>query len=350
MHKDDLMTPKERAAAMSRGEPFDRLPAFPFLSVVGPKIAGITLREMRNDPCKEAFFMTECYRLLGNDSLIEDYGLHGIGIALGSETDDPENAVPSITKFVLDDLKKVDSLDMSKIERRNDPEFAKRYQAAEIMLEEVGDEVGVDVSVCGPFTAAASICSTEKVLYAVRKDPENLHKLIRFCTDAIKMICHDFFTLGLSFTLCDPIASGTILKRQDYLDFVEPYTREIVSDLHGIGASVSYHICGNTSSIIDAMVGTGIETLSVDNLVDLAWAKEQAGSKVCIAGNVDPVGVMMLGTPDDVDLAVKTCIEKGRDSPCGYIVATGCDIPYAAPEENVFKFMEAVRKYGKIKN
>ena len=98
------------------------------------------------------------------------------------------------------------------------------------------------------------------------------------------------------------------------------------------------------------MVGTGIETLSVDNLVDLAWAKEQVGSKVCIAGNVDPVGVMMLGTPDDVDLAVKTCIKNGSDNPCGYIVATGCDIPYAAPEENVFKFMEAVRKYGKIKN
>jgi uroporphyrinogen decarboxylase len=34
------------------------------------------------------------------------------------------------------------------------------------------------------------------------------------------------------------------------------------------------------------------------------------------------------------------------DSPNGYIVSTGCDIPVDAPKENVLAFMDAVREYG----
>ena len=34
------------------------------------------------------------------------------------------------------------------------------------------------------------------------------------------------------------------------------------------------------------------------------------------------------------------------DSPNGYIVSTGCDIPVDAPVENVLAFMDAVRECG----
>ena len=255
--------------------------------------------------------------------------------------------MPSITKFALEDLKDVGSLDMAKVERKNDPEFTKRYQAAEMMLEQAGDECGVDVSLCGPFTAAASIYPTEKLLMALRKDPEGVHRLLRFCTDCIKMICRDFWTLGTGFTLCDPVASGTILRKQDYMDFVFPYTCEIVKDLHDIGASAGYHICGNTTKIVEPMVDTGIDMLSLDGQVDMALAKEKVGERVCIVGNVDPIDVMLNGTFDDVDAAVRRCFVQAQDSPSGFILATGCDIPNMAPVENVFRFMEAARKYGR---
>lgn len=40
---------------------------------------------------------------------------------------------------------------------------------------------------------------------------------------------------------------------------------------------------------------------------------------------------------------VKDC----QDSPCGYIVSTGCDIPLNSPMENVYAFMDGVRKFVK---
>ncbi len=349
MHKDDLMTPKERFSAMNKGEAIDRFPAVPFLSAIGPKLAGITMREARNDSRKEAAFRIKNYELLGQDSTGVDYGLHGIGIALGSTATDPENAWPNLVTYALDDLNNLDTLDLSKVERKNDSFLNRLYEAEQIILEKIGGEVGgVDFSLCGPVTAAASIYPTSLLLRAIRKTPEKVHELLRFSTEAIKTICEDFVTLGAGFTLCDPVASGTILRKEDYLEFVFPYTRELVEHFHSKGCSVTYHICGNTTKILEPMVDTGVDVLSIDNIVDIEDTKRRVGSRICIAGNVDPVKIMLEGTPEDVDSGIKQCFARAWDSPKGYILATGCGIPNAAPAENVFQFMKSARKYGRI--
>ena len=347
MHKDDSMTPKERMAAYFRGDPVDRIPTNLFLSAVGPELLGMTLRETRRDPRKEAFVQVECYKLLGCDGLGINYGLHGVGNALGSKLSDPENAPPSVAEFVLKDLKDMDTLDISKVERRNDPKLNRHYEAGEMMLEQVGDECDIGVAICGPFTAASSLYPTSSLLRAVRRDPEAVHRLLRFCTECIKIVCSELAPLGVSFMLCDPVASGTILRKAEYLEFVSPYTCELVEAIHALGVPANYHICGDTTSLVDSMVDTGIDGLSIDNIVDLHGVREKVGERVCIVGNVDPVDVMLNGTPDDIDAAVLRCLDQAQDSPCGYVLAQGCEIPVSTPRENVFRFMEAARRYGK---
>lgn len=73
------------------------------------------------------------------------------------------------------------------------------------------------------------------------------------------------------------------------------------------------------------------------------------GPSVPIIGNVDPINTMLLGTPDDVREEVFRNISDCADSPNGYIVSTGCDIPVNTPRENVIAFMDAVREYGPVK-
>ena len=50
--------------------------------------------------------------------------------------------------------------------------------------------------------------------------------------------------------------------------------------------------------------------------------------------------------PEEVRAEVMRDIADCADSPNGYIVSTGCDIPVDAPKENVLAFMDAVREYG----
>lgn len=351
MHKLDQMTPKERMAGFKSGQDIDRIPAMPFISTVASKVAGMTHRERRNSAENTAKAQIVAYERFGHDSISVDYGLHGVGIALGSTISDPEDAPPAIVDFVLKDLKNIDQLDMSKVELKNDDRFQRHYHAAEILLNKLGDECNIGITITGVFTAAASIYPTELLLRAIRKDPENTHKLMRFCTESLRTVYLEFAKLGVGFSLCDPVASGTILQRRQYQEFVKPYTTELVDALHKSGAAVSYHICGDSSSIMEDMLETGVDNISLDNIVDMEMAKTKIGDRICLVGNIDPVGVFMLGEVhdgiDDMDEAVKTCFRKTYDSPQGFIIASGCDLPKDVPLENIERFMTAARKYGK---
>ena len=87
-------------------------------------------------------------------------------------------------------------------------------------------------------------------------------------------------------------------------------------------------------------------TFSIDDCESLVEAKEAIGDRVVLVGNVPPVNVMLLGSIDDVIESVRQCILAGADSPCGYMLNTGCQVPMGTPLENIHAFMYAARKYG----
>lgn len=347
MHKHDQMTPNERLTAFMTGKPMDRLLAIPVACSMSGLALGMTHKEKRSSAENEALAQIACYERFGNDLMVVEYGLHGVGAALGSEMSDPEDSVPAILSYALEDLNDVHTLDMSRLELKNDKAFQLHLEAAEIITQKIGHEVSTGVLISGPFTAAASIYKTENLLRATRKNPEQLHKLINFCNEGLKMICREFIKKGCLILLCDPIASGTILNKKQYQEFVLPYTIELMKDIHEANGMVCYHICGDTTAIVEEMVKSGCDMMSIDNRVDLEYTKNKVGNKVPILGNVDPVETLILGTPEDVDNAVKACIQKAYDSPCGYILASGCDLSGGVPLENLDQFMTSARKYGK---
>lgn len=347
MHKHDQMTPNERLTAFMTGKPMDRLLAIPVACSMSGLALGMTHKEKRSSAENEALAQIACYERFGNDLMVVEYGLHGVGAALGSKMSDPEDSVPAILSYALEDLNDVHTLDMSKLELKNDKAFQLHLEAAEIITQKIGHEVSTGVLISGPFTAAASIYKTENLLRATRKNPEQLHKLIDFCNEGLKMICREFIKKGCLILLCDPIASGTILNKKQYQEFVLPYTIELMKDIHEANGMVCYHICGDTTAIVKEMVKSGCDMMSIDNRVDLEYTKNKVGNKVPILGNVDPVETLILGTPEDVDNAVKACIQKAYDSPCGYILASGCDLSGSVPLENIDQFMTSARKYGK---
>lgn len=347
MHRDDQMTPNERLTAFMTGKPMDRILAMPVVCSMSGLALGMTHKEKRSSALNEARAQIACYERFGNDLAIVEYGLHGVGAALGSKMSDPEDAVPAIISYALDDLNDVDKLDMSKLELKNDKAFQLHIEAANIIVEKIGHEVPAGVLITGPFTAAASIYKTENLLRATKKNPEKLHQLIKFCSEGLKMIYREFIKAGCVILMCDPIASGTILHQKQYLEFVLPYTIDIMKDIHDAKGMVCYHICGDTTSIIGDMVKSGCDMLSVDNRVDLSYAKQVIDGKMPLLGNVDPVETLYLGNPNDVDLAVKKCLQKAYDSAGGYILASGCDLSGNLPLENIDQFMASARKYGK---
>ena len=90
-----------------------------------------------------------------------------------------------------------------------------------------------------------------------------------------------------------------------------------------------------------------MRSFSVDNCEDLAELKAAIGDKVKISGNVPPVEVMKNGTIDDVIQSVQECLIKGSDSPCGFSLAIGCQVPIGTSRENIEAYIYAARRYGR---
>lgn len=347
MHKDDEMTPKERMEAYVTGKPMDRCPVLLFTGTVSAKFAGMTQRQRRMSSQNMADAQISTYKKLGHDTISISYGLHGMGFAIGSKYNDPEDAIPAVIEHVLKDINSLGDLDYEKALPNNDERLIKAFNACEIIQDEIGDECNVGFGLTGPFTSAASIYKIDDLLRGIKKNPQKLHNLLRKCTNIIKEIAKEANKRGLGLSIADPVASGTILRPEHYNEFVYPYTKEIVECIHGMNKAVSYHVCGQTSNILENMIDTGVDIMSLDNVVDIKYAKSVIGSKVCIAGNVDPVEIIMLGSKDQIENAVKQNYKDMYDSPKGYLLASGCDIPSGVPLENLDIFMAAARRFGK---
>ncbi len=348
MHKDDLMTPKERNKALVENREADRLPIFISISSLSGVYGGFNYKEAFSNEKNITKSLVASYRKIGQDSISLGYGLHGIGRALGSKLNSPLNSVPSVEKHLLENLDSISNIDFEKTQLDKDDNLKIRYTALEMINEEVGNEVGLSFGITGPFTSAVSIIPLDKILRLLRKDPENVHKLLEIVTNCLIGIIDSFALLeNVSISIADPIASGSILSPKQYKEFVLPYTKRMIEKIHGFNKKTSYHICGNTNNILELMTETKTDSISLDNVVDLGFAKEKIGKKVKILGNVDPVDCMLLGNEKTIDNAIKTCFKKAYNSEKGFSIATGCDVPLNTPLKNVDYYMKSCRKYAK---
>ncbi len=347
MHKDDLMTPNERMAAIFDKKEFDRLPIMPFIVSGAGNFSGMTHKEKRSCAKNQAQAQIDAYKRLGHDALTIEFGLLGIGRACGTKLSDPENSAPAIVECCLKNLDQVKTaLDLDLISREKDPWFRLCYEAFQICREAVGDEVPTSINLPGAITAAASIYPIEKLLKAIRRTPEQVHELLSFCTEAAKIVAKEFINIGCGVFIADPVASLDLINRETYREFVLPYTKDLVSYIHSLNAGVGYHICGQTNKIVADMLESGCNSMSLDIHVPVKDYRAICEDKAMIIGNVDVLKTLLHGTREDIHEDVKRTVMEGYGSKNGFVISTSCDIPISVTMENMDTFMEAGRKYG----
>lgn len=149
-------------------------------------------------------------------------------------------------------------------------------------------------------------------------------------------------------SMADPATSTNLLSPKLFQRFSKPYIQKQLNGIKELTGTIpGVHICGHTKKIWNDIVEVGYPSFSVDNCEDLAELKAAIGDKVKISGNVPPVEVMKNGTIDDVIQSVQECLIKGSDSPCGFSLAIGCQVPIGTTRENIEAYIYAARRYGR---
>ena len=324
------MTPLERKKALISGKRVDRLPITLFHPEFAAKYAGLSYFDSHYSAENLAYREINMYRSFGLDEIALMYV-----------------KLPKTSSNLIQKLEEVHRLDLADYTLAKDRRQQVNREALDRIYSEVGQEAVISYGLSGPLTLAQGVLPTKTLMKGLIKTPDLVHELLQFCTDFLKYLVDSLADYSfLQYFIYDPVASGSLISSKTYERFCLPYTKQLIDHMRDQTDTINMHICGNTSDRLDLFVQTGIDGFSLDQEVDLAFAKESIGDSVALHGNVDPVTTLLLGKPKDVELEVQTCFEKAQDSPKGFILRSGCGVPYRVPTENIEAFVQAGKKYG----
>lgn len=342
--REDILTPRERAQALSEGKPVDRILCVPMVAISAAYLIGRTIKEFQLDPEVMAQSHIAAYKRFKYDSVGLSTNCSVLAEAMGAKLHYPEDdAATSIEPLVSsrEDLWKVKDIDPEK-----DGKLWVFYEAFHIVNKEIGHEVPISISVSGPVTTAATLRGVEAFARDMYADPELCHALLRKSTDNLKRHIATIVAHGAEIGgIADPIASGSVISPKMFKTFAFPYIKELVDYIHSFNRGAGLHVCGKAEKILELMVETGADTISIDK-VDLKFVKECVNGRAAIVGNVDTTNEMLHGPVERIQEICREYIDLMRDYKGTYILSTGCDISPKAPFELVDAMMDVARSYG----
>ena len=310
----------------------DKMPVMPIMTHPGIDITGSTVAAAVSDGRVHADAIVALrakYPQNAASTTIMDLSVEAQ--AFGAEIVFEEGSVPTVTGRLLADGAAVQALEIPSLEQGRLPEYLKAIRLAAPRLD--CDLLGGCI---GPFSLAGRLYDMTELMMAMYIEPETAHLLLQKCTDFILLYVKAIKEAGAHGVIMAEPASG-LLSNDDCAQFSSAYVKQIVSAVQDDTFAVVLHNCGNQGQCTDAMVESGAAALHLGNAADMAAVLAQVPADIAVMGNVDPVGVMKFGTPQQVTDAV-LALKRIAGGYSNFVLSTGCDVPPATPEENIAAF------------
>lgn len=335
----------ERYSAVCRLQEPDRAPVSPLIMTFAAKWAGIPY----DDYCRTGERLAEaqlaCIRRFGYDSVNVTSDAVREAEAVGAPVFWQQDEVPGALNEdglikAQDDLRRLRLPDPL-----GDNRMHEQIKALRILQHELGDGEVVYAWVEAPFQEAAMLRGLTLMMMDLYERPALVHELMRFTTEMELAFGLAQIEAGARFIgVGDAVAS--LVSPRHYQEFNFPYVVDLIQRLRAAGAVVKYHACGNTRALLPLFADLGADIINLDGLVSLAEAKRVIGGKICLKGNIDPAGVLLRGSPAEVEAAARRCLREGG-AHGGFILSPGCELPRDTPPENLEALVAAAQTWGR---
>jgi [methyl-Co(III) methanol-specific corrinoid protein]:coenzyme M methyltransferase len=204
-----------------------------------------------------------------------------------------------------------------------------------LLKEALGNDVAIFGMSEGPFTAAANLLGTARMMRATIRDPDLVQKVLDVTVETLIIVINFAFSQGADYyCIADPTSGTDLLNPKKWESLVGPAIKRLVNKVHG---PLVLHICGNTDTIISMMCDTGVVGISIEEKADLKAAIDIARIKgVRVFGNVAAASTLFMGSPEDCYREAYAALENGVD-----FLSPGCGIAPNSPLQNVLQLRKA---------
>jgi [methyl-Co(III) methanol-specific corrinoid protein]:coenzyme M methyltransferase len=305
----EWMTPRRRfLSALFRGR-VDKVPACSLSSVMT-----VELMDMVDAPFPEAHLDAEMmarlaatsHEVLGMDTIMPVWHSQLESDALGGDTDWAEkDNWPAPSKFVIGDPSEVVIPD----DFREQPTMKTVTDAMRLLRQRYPD-VAIVGKVYGPWSVAYQMVGIESFLMDTILDPDKVRRYL----DAFLPACIDSaraqFEAGADAVMWADHTTGDLCSAETYRDFLLEMHQQITQE---IGGPSVFHCCGKTIDRVHLFANAGWDCFHFESQVDAREAREAAGERMSLFGNLNNPTLLYQGTADDVYEACWKLMDAGVD-------------------------------------
>lgn len=324
------MTGKEILLRTLKGEAAPRVPWVPFVGVHGGALVGADATAYLQSADLVVDALTKAAQRYQADGLPVVFDLQLEAEILGCELAWAKETPPSVASHPLGDDYDFDSLPAFSVDKGRMPlilDAVRRTKAA------IGEEVALYGLLTGPLTLALHLRGDDMLLDMFDEE-DDVPALLSYCADIARQMVDAYLDAGIDIiAVVDPMVSQ--IGPGHFEQFVTPALNAIFDHVRGRGALSSLFVCGNATRNLEVMAATTCDNISVDENVDLgALAKVARSAGKSFGGNMQLTVVLLLGDENDAKRDTVRCLDAAGEG-AGFVLAPGCDLPYAVPPANL---------------
>lgn len=325
---------KEILFSAIRNQKTERPPWVPFVGVHGAALIGTDA---------ETYLRSTEMIVKGANEAIKRYRPDGIPVtfdlqieaeALGCELSWASDNPPAVSGHVLENktLAQLPELDANSGRIPIVLEATRKLKSQE-------HDVALYGLITGPFTLALHLQGTQ-IFMDMFDQPDQVKKLMEYTTQIGIQMSRLYLEAGCDIiAVVDPMTSQ--ISPEAFHEFVGPYARQIFDDIREKEALSSFFVCGHAQRNIEEMCLTRPDNVSIDENISLTYVKEICEKyDISFGGNLQLTVVLLMGDEIACQRNAMECLETGGDT--GFILAPGCDLPYAVPPRNLEVISELV--------
>ena len=322
------MTGKERIRKAMHCEETDRTPWAPFVGCHAAALVGATATE---------FFQSEDLMFKGMQEAIKRYRPDGIPVTfdlqieaetLGCELTWADENPPAVSGHALSNGTTLKDL---KIPAKTDGRIPLVLSVAR-RLREANPDIALYGLITGPFTLALHLLGTD-IFMKMFDAPEEVRNVMAFCRDVCIAMTDYYAETGCDIiAVVDPMTSQ--IGPEQFREWVTPFATPVFEHIREKGLLGSFFVCGHAQQNVEAMCDCKPHNVSVDENIPLQFVRDICLKRgVSFGGNMQLTTVLLLGKPVDAQRNAIACMQVAGAK--GFILAPGCDLPYATPPANL---------------
>ena len=331
---------KQWVADMIGNHPKKPLPILSFPSV---SLLGVSVREMISDSDLQARGMKAVAEKTSAAASVSFMDLSVEAECFGCAVTFTDDEVPTIEEPIITDEDEAAALVVPAIGSGRTQIYLDAIKKAK---EYITDRP-VLAGMIGPYSLVARLFNVSEIMMNCYDDPDMVHAVLAKCTQFLTAYAKAYREAGADgIVMAEPVAG--LLSPSLEEEFSAPYVKQIVDAVQDDSFIVIYHNCGdNVPKMLDSILSTGAMAYHFGNAVDMQKdILEKVPSNVVVMGNIDPAGVLRMGTPEGVRQATTQLLQKCSTYP-NFVLSSGCDIPPKTPWENLDAFFAAAEDFYK---